>query len=157
MGISIKEHFNSLIQGNKDLSESQDRRLEELIESLNEKMELNQKASQLAQEKFESSVANNFIKTNEFRGSLEDLSKNMATRRELETAVATISNNNNEIDIKINELRSRLDVGNPMVQSLQSRIDTSSGVKQGEGEILTRIATILGITATLITIIIKLL
>ena len=157
MEISLKEHFYSLITSNKNLSEAQDERLEELIKALNKRVELYHNTSRQAQDKFEANVAESFVKTNEFRKSLEDLGKNMATRRELETAITSINFTTKEIGDQVNNLRSKIDVGNPNVATLQSRVDTSSGVRQGEGEVLSKIALILGIVATAITLIIKLL
>ncbi len=51
-------------------------------------------------EKFEATVAARFVQQNEFRDSLDDLGKQMATRRELEVLTESISN-----------LRSRADAG----------------------------------------------
>ena len=82
-----------------------------------------------AQDKFEATVKERFAQVNEFRGSLEDLSKSMGTRRELETMqeshrVVTVG-----LSKDIQDLRSRLDVG---PRELQTRLDEDLGAKRGE-------------------------
>ncbi len=82
-----------------------------------------------AQEKFEATVVARFVQVNEFRGSLDDLGKTMATRRELETALQGVKTETltalnaakvttDELRDQLSELRSRVDTGAPTGQLL---------------------------------------
>lgn len=66
---------------------------------------------------------------NEFRGSLSDLSTKMATKDELQ-AVSRGLIDKIEAQEKVNtEFRSRLDVGNPAIGTIQNQLATSQGMK----------------------------
>ena len=82
-----------------------------------------------AQDKFEANVKERFAQVNEFRGSLEDLSKSMGTRRELETMQESHRVVTSALAKDIADLRSRLDVG---PKELQSRSDEALGAQHGE-------------------------
>lgn len=95
-----------------------------------------------AQLKFERSVESRFAQVNEFRGSLDDLSKQMATRRELETAITNALDSVEKArqerqhqieDVRqtLAELRSRLDVGAPQIPELQRFAATLGGRQEG--------------------------
>lgn len=106
------------------------KRLEERLESAQRAVALLGAASDLAQDKFEVSVAARFLSANEFRSSLTDLSALMATRRELE-AFVTISNTRHETAMKdLGDLRSRIDVGPPVLTELQRLADRESGGRE---------------------------
>lgn len=90
-------------------------------------------ASQIAQDKFEATVRDGFVKQNEFRGSLDDLGKTMATRRELEAALLAISQRIDDLGKQVGDLRSRVDVGPAQLHALQSGADTAIGRQQGIG------------------------
>ncbi len=96
---------------------------------------------------FMATVTDRFSQVNEFRGALDDLSKDMATRRELEAAISNIKGEtavalasaNAKTDQQASELatlRSRLDVGNPEVRLLQSRADRDTGETNRTKEII---------------------
>ncbi len=104
-----------------------DERHDLLLARINELL----KAREMAQNKFEESVAHSFVQVNEFRGSLDDLGKNMATRRELESQVERLADANRSSAAAIADLRSRIDVGPADLRLLQSRVDTSGGRQQG--------------------------
>ncbi len=72
-------------------------------------------------------------KQNEFRGSLDDLGKNMATRRETEGSFAAMSARVDDHQRQLSELRSRVDVGPAQLAQLQTRSDTQTGRQQGVG------------------------
>lgn len=95
------------------------------------------------QDKFEESIKERFAQVNEFRGSLDDLGKTMATRRELESINTTglskvdeqgksLSLRIDQNQLQINDLRSRLDVGPAQLGSIQTRLDQSSGISAGK-------------------------
>lgn len=95
-----------------------------------------------AQEKFETSVHARFQQVNEFRGSLDDLGKQMATRREMEAAIINVNDKvdkareerQHQIDdlrTTLDELRSRLDVGAPQIPELQAFVAAAVGRKEG--------------------------
>jgi hypothetical protein len=78
------------------------------------------KAIEASQNKFEEAVASRFIQVNEFRGALDDLGKQMATRRELESLANQLS-----------DLRSKIDIGPAALASLQSQSDATAGRREG--------------------------
>jgi len=95
-------------------------------------------------------------KANEFRSALDDLSKTMATRRELESAQL---NGNNRIDglVKdVGDLRSRLDVGPPALSQLQAYQQQQSGRQEGARESHASLYAMLGAFATIIGLIVVL-
>lgn len=129
-------------------------------QSVEEKLMLLQKSYEIAQNKFEHSVEGRFATVNEFRSALDDLGKQMATRRELEAAVGNLTDNvekaRNERQIQIEEmratvteLRSRLDSGTDL-RALQSRLDTSTGEKAGARLTYGAMAGLLAAFATII-------
>lgn len=99
-------------------------------------------AAERAMDKFETSVSERFATVNEFRGSLDDLGKQMATRRETESAIANVAEavekarqeRQHQIDdlrTTLAELRSRLDVGAPQLPEIQQYIASQGGRQQG--------------------------
>lgn len=152
---SLKEHLTDKISSNKELSESEDRRLNDAIKAGENAVKLLAEVNKIAQDKFEASVRGEFVKVNEFRGALEDLGKNMATRRELETAIGNITTTTCDLAKQISDLRSRVDVGPTGLQTLQSRIDTTTGVKQGAEENWAKIVGIIAVTGVIIGIIVR--
>jgi SMC interacting uncharacterized protein involved in chromosome segregation len=60
-------------------------------------------------DKFESYVNSGFTKQNEFRGALEDLSKQMATRNELEVHGETVRRDQNTLENSINGRMDRIE------------------------------------------------
>lgn len=66
---------------------------------------------------------------NEFRGSLSDLSTKMATKDELSASIKALFDKI-EAQEKVNtEFRSRLDIGNPAIGSIQNQLATSQGMR----------------------------
>lgn len=92
------------------------KRLEAVIAGQERAVTLLGQANQIAQDKFEATVRDGFVKQNEFRGSLDDLGKTMATRRELEALTALLA-----------ELRSRIDVGPAGLAAVQATQQHQSG------------------------------
>lgn len=80
--------------------------------------------------------------TNEYRGALNDLSSNMATKVEVTTAVASLTEKIDTQSNLIGELRSRLDTGNP---AIQSQLDTSSGRSIGIEKTIAYVVTAISI------------
>ena len=133
-------------------------------------------AEQRASDKFEDTVVARFAQVNEFRGSLDDLGKQMATRRELETATSTLSlriedgivsvtdavdkarqERQHQIDdlrATLAELRSRLDVGAPQIPELQKFVAQREGHSRGVGLSTSVLAGGLAALATFMTIIV---
>lgn len=125
------------------------------------------------QDKFENSIKDRFAQVNEFRGSLDDLGKTMATRRETETQFIAINSKieeqakslNSRIDQNvalIGELRSRLDVGPADLHTIKSSVDKSSGVESGRemaslalARAIASAGALIGIAGVIIAIIIK--
>lgn len=129
------------------------RRLEAIIAGQERAVTLLGTANQIAQDKFEQSVAARFAQVNEFRASLDDLSQKMATRRELE-ATQTVSQGRWEDLIKqLGDLRSRLDVGPAALTDLRTRADISQGRQQGVQTLGANLYLLLGAVAAIAAII----
>lgn len=91
---------------------------------------------------------------NEFRGALSDLSTKMATKDELLAAIRSLSDKI-EAQEKVNtEFRSRLDIGNPAIGSIQQQLATSQGQANGSqitiGRIYAAIAAVGGVLGIII-------
>lgn len=114
--VSLRDYFMSQIDN-----------LKGSISGVKEITLMIQEQSKLAQDKFEAGVKAEFVKTNEFRGALEDLGKNMALRREVEAAIISLDNKIHEVNKQLSELRSRMDVGPVFHPTLQSQLDVYGG------------------------------
>lgn len=93
---------------------------------------------------------------NEFRGSLSDLSTKMATKDELLAAIRGLSEKIDALDKVSTEFRSRLDVGNPAIQSLQNQQALSSGIQQGGQITMGRIYAAVGAVGVILGMLILL-
>lgn len=94
--------------------------------------------------------------SNEFRGSLNDLSSNMATKVELITAINTLTE---KIDVQANlisSLTSRLDVGNPELRTLQNQEANRTGVSQGSQITMGKIYAAIAAVGVIVSIIVLL-
>lgn len=105
----------------------------------------------------EAATKYNQEKSNEFRGALDDLSTKQATKLELQTAVSTLTE---KIDTQANltsELRSRLDVGNPAIGTIQQQIAARDGSTTGSDRailyVVIAINMLLGIVGVAVSII----
>lgn len=101
----------------------------------------------LTQQRLEEGISERFKSVNEFRSSLEDLGKGMATRRELETGLAAVRTERNAlvgtndarlavVTEQVGELRSRLDTGPGELHKLQSLSDQAIGAKTGSAAVV---------------------
>jgi hypothetical protein len=91
-------------------------------------------AADKATEKAEKNTEESFAKVNEFRGALDDLSRTMATRRELESAVAQLTAVDEQSRHERQEFRSRLDVGPVGLAALAGRAEFNQGAQVGAVE-----------------------
>lgn len=143
-----------------------DDRLREHIANQVAQVQASLVAAQRASDKFEETVQARFAQVNEFRAALDDLGKQMATRREMETAVANLTDNIEkarierqrsieELQQSVQELRSRLDTGTDL-RHLQTRIDLGEGRTQGTRATWGNMAALIGVAATALGIIIVL-
>jgi chromosome segregation ATPase len=132
-----------------------DERLREHVANQVKQIEAALKAAQREADKFEDTVVARFEQVNEFRLSLDDLSKQMATRRELEQAMATNNGRYEEIVKTLGEFRSRLDTGPEGLQSLQSRLDRYGGRHDGlstSGRIVSGVVAVVGVIVTIVVL-----
>ena len=113
------------------LAAAETARVADRLEAIEKVIDLLVEAQKQAQEKFEAQVSARFVAVNEFRGSLDDLSKQMATRRELETLASGNAAIIEDLRKAIADLRSRIDVGPASLGALQTAVDSSSGRSQG--------------------------
>lgn len=143
-----------------------DARLREHIMNQVSQIQSALEAALRASDKFEDTVSARFTQVNEFRAALDDLGKQMATRRELETAVSNLADNIEKARIErqraieelqsgIQELRSRLDTGADL-RHLQTRIDLGEGRDQGQKATWGNMAALIGVAATGLGIVIVL-
>lgn len=135
---ALKELTAAEIRRLDEESETQVARQRESLEALRHMLDAMATERQNQQEKFEATVVSRFVQVNEFRGSLDDLGKTMATRRELEAALAGVraetltaldaaKGTTDELRTQTQELRSRIDVGPATLSNLQARSDQSVG------------------------------
>lgn len=127
---SLKAYHDMMISYERQVVDERDKRYEE-------RWKAQEKASQRYQEV-----------SNEFRGSLDDLSSKMATKLEVNTAVASLIDKIETQGKSISELRSRLDVGNPDVRTLQNNEATRTGQSQGSEITMSKIyaAIVVGVS-----------
>ncbi len=133
MGGDADEIARERVSALERLLVSEFKRLEDALTAQQRAVELLGNANSIAQDKFEATVRDGFVKQNEFRGSLDDLGKTMATRRELESVMEEYRRNYGEITHALGEMRSRIDIGPAALVQLQSRADLSAGRQQGVG------------------------
>jgi chromosome segregation ATPase len=117
-------------------------RVRDEIEGIKATRDLLSERRQVAQNKFENQVADNFHKVNDLRGALEELGKGMATRRELEVGLASmraereqlVASNNAVVDEhtrQLGELRTLVAVGPSGLPELQAHTNQEIGAKAG--------------------------
>lgn len=93
---------------------------------------------------------------NEFRGALNDLSTKMATKDELTAAMRGLIDKI-ESQEKVNtEFRSRLDIGNPAIGSIQQQLATNQGLAQGGQITMGRIYAAIGAAGAILGILVLL-
>jgi hypothetical protein len=112
----LREHIgNQIDRINADLVSAEKlelarvERVEALVVGLTEQRDLLAGAASDRQDKFEISVSDRFTQVNEFRGALDDMSKTMATRRELEAGDKSLAERIEAHAFQLGEMRSRLD------------------------------------------------
>ena len=95
-------------------------------------------------------------KANEFRSALDDLSKTMATRRELEASNLSSSARIDSVTKDVGDLRSRLDIGPAGLAPLQAYQHQQEGRKEGIGASVGLIVTIVTVTGGIVGLIVVL-
>jgi len=95
-------------------------------------------------------------KANEFRSALDDLSKTMATRRELEAAQVSGNARIHALVKDVGDLRSRLDIGPAGLAPLQAYQAQQSGRQEGSKQNQAALYAMLGGFATIIGLIVVL-
>ncbi len=124
------------------------KRLEAVIAGQERAVTLLGQANQIAQDKFEATVRDGFVKQNEFRGSLDDLGKTMATRREMEAFQEEYRRAHTDLVRAVADLRSRIDIGPAGLDRLQARADISRGRQEGIGASANVIAAVIAVLIT---------
>lgn len=110
---------------------SQIQRLDEALAAQDRAVVLLNTANQIAQDKFEATVERDSVKQNEFRGSLDDLSQKMATRRESENSFSAVNLRVDDLSRQTADLRSRLDIGPIGLAAVVSQQEHQSGHREG--------------------------
>jgi len=105
-----------------------------------------------AQNKFESNVHDRFATVNEFRAALEDLGKTMATRRETEDLKKTTDQRFDEVSKQLVGFGSRLDIGNPAINTLQTAYAAQQARAGGMSDGMKALAAVLSTTLVMIGI-----
>ncbi len=137
----VLEVHDRELKAQKELILSEIRRLDEELEtqvarfqelSTQQKMLIDTLSAERlrAQEKFEGTVAARFVQQNEFRQSLDDLGKEMATRRELEAALKSIKD---ETATALKAANAKGDERARQLVDLRSRMDTGALAGQALG------------------------
>lgn len=153
----LREHILNQIQQIKAALESGEKlelerlaRVDADVRSLAREQTLLRETSTQAQSKFENEVSERFKQVNEFRASLDDLGKTMATRREMEASSITSQERYDEHSKQLQDLRSRLDIGPQGLVDLRARVDQSGGRVAGVAEGRTESRTTLDTTTKVI-------
>jgi chaperonin cofactor prefoldin len=128
---TLKVFHDEKLSALGQLAAAETARVADRLEAIEKVIDLLQSSQKVAQEKFEAQVSARFVAVNEFRGSLDDLSKQMATRRELETLIASNSTVIDDLRKMIAELRSRIDVGPSQIPELEKFVALTGGRMQG--------------------------
>jgi len=127
-----------------------------LIDSQADKVALALEASEKAIDKAEVATDKRFHSMNEFRKALTDLSDGMATRREVEAAVAELKSITAESNKQLAELRSRLDVGPAGLSSLQNQYASLKGQAAGSDITIGKIYAAVGAVGAILGILVLL-
>ena len=128
--VSLKEHFDDRLAAAEKLAAAQLQRIDGELAAVRKEIE-----------DFKDQTKDSFVKTNEFRGSLDDQNKTMATRREFET-----------LTIQVSELRSRLDKGPSGLQQVQDFQNIITGQGQGRKEGRSDLYALIAVVAAALTI-----
>jgi hypothetical protein len=134
------------------LTTAEFRRVDEALVAQDRAVVLLNTANQIAQDKFEATVERDSVKQNEFRGALDDLSKTMATRRELEASLAQSNARWAELQTAIGDLRSRLDIGPVGLAQIQTAQTQAVGRAQGISVLAGWIVGGIGLLVALLTL-----
>lgn len=93
---------------------------------------------------------------NEFRGALTDLSALQATKSELKALEKTLEDKIEANTSALGEIRSRLDVGNPALTSIQQQIAVRDGLTQDKQVTLGKIYAAIGAAVAVIGLVVLL-
>lgn len=137
----------------------------ESLRATEKQLEVLRHAAVIAQDKFERNVESRFEQVNEFRGSLDDLGKTMATRREMEQINSALNSKMDdsiiqrnvkfdEINKSLQEIRSRLDVGPSALHDLQVRADRGQGQQEGSRQSQAGLYALIGAVGGFLAIVI---
>jgi hypothetical protein len=160
---SLKEMHDHDLAAKEKLFLAEIHRLDEGVKAAQVALELLADERRRAQDKFEDTVTARFVQINEFRGALDDLGKDMATRRELEASMEAVRTERASLvtanDARLSEhskqiidLRSRLDVGPIELRTLQDRSNQSIGAERKERNVGLDIRSNIGLIIALLTL-----
>lgn len=135
---TLRYHLAQRVDYERQLADERDRRYQE-------RWMAQETASKYAQQ-----IAN------EFRGSLSDLSTQMATKHEMATAMDALNDKLSGHSDLMAEIRSRLDVGNPAVAALQNQAAQNVGLAQGSQITMAKIYGAIGAMGVILTAIVLL-
>lgn len=153
---SVERIARAECQRLNDLHYADVKRLDDAINDLAKTVKSYIESTQISQDKFEQSTADRFAAVNEFRRSLDDLGKSMQTKSEAAQFQATYTQRHDEVVKAISDLRSRLDVGNPAIGTIQQQLAASGGQRQGSDITIGKIYAAIGAAATVLGILVLL-
>jgi uncharacterized coiled-coil DUF342 family protein len=150
----LKEMHDRDIRALRDLLTAEIRRLDDGARQAQKALDLVAEERGRAQDKFEATVAARFVQQNEFRDSLDDLGKEMATRRELEASVKALRDERNALMDSINK---GIEANGKQIAELrESRSQTVGEHRRGQ-EISASLLAWLGVSVILASALIGLL
>ena len=97
---------------------------------------------------FKQATAHSFVQVNEFRGSLDDLSKNMATRREINALEESMST---QMTSMRESTASQIAAVRELIAVNAKRLDEARGAKRHSSDSLAWIVAIASIAVAIIT------
>lgn len=129
---NIKELLESEICAIRKTIKESDRRYEQRFDAQEKATMVAITSAKEAVTKAEASTERRFESVNEFRAALADQSSTLVSRTEVDQYNKALNEKIEELSKLVAELRSRLDVGNPAIGTIQQQLAAASGIQQGE-------------------------
>lgn len=151
---NIKELLETEICAIRKTMKESDRRYEQRFDAQEKATGVAITSAKEAVTKAEASTERRFESVNEFRAALSDQSASLMSRAEVEQLNKSLSDKIDEQGKLITELRSRLDVGNPVIGTIQQQLAATAGMQQGEQMQMGKIYAFVGGVGAILGIII---
>lgn len=153
---AVKELLEAEICAIRKTIKESDRRYEQRFDAQEKATMVAITSAKEAVTKAETSTERRFESVNEFRAALSDQSASLVSRNEVEQLAKSLTEKIDELGKQLVELRSRLDVGNPVVSTIQQQLAANQGMLQGSAVTMSKIYAAIGAVGAILGIIILL-